>query len=58
MRIFLAGVALVFVVFFIPEEPLGLGGAPAQIALAVVGILAFPTAVALALLRDDRRVAA
>jgi hypothetical protein len=55
MRIFLAGVALVFLVFFIPDEPLGLGGAPAQIALAFVGILAFPTAVALALLRSDRR---
>jgi hypothetical protein len=51
MKIFLAAVAFVFAVFFLPEEPLGLSGEAAQIALAVVGILAFPIAVAIAILR-------
>jgi hypothetical protein len=51
MKIFLAAVALVFAVFLLPEEPLGLSGQAAQIALAVVGILAFPIAVAIAILR-------
>ena len=50
LEIFLAAVALVFAVFFVPGEPVGLGGAVAQIALAVVGIFALPTAVAIALL--------
>jgi hypothetical protein len=54
LKVFFAAVAVVFAVFFVPEEPLGLGGEAAQIALAVVGILALPTAVALALLRDGR----
>lgn len=52
LKLFFAAVALVFVVFFVPDEPLGLGGEAAQIALAVVGILALPTAVAIALLRS------
>jgi hypothetical protein len=51
MKIFLAAVALVFAVFFVPEEPLGLSGEAGQIALAVVGILAFPTAVGIAIFR-------
>jgi hypothetical protein len=51
LKIFLSAVALVFAVFFVPEEPLGLGGEAAQIALAVVGILTLPSAVAIALLR-------
>jgi hypothetical protein len=50
LKIFLAAVAVVFAVFFVPEEPLGLGGEVGQIALAVVGILALPIAVAIALL--------
>jgi len=55
LKIFFSAVALVFAVFLVPEEPLGLGGEAAQIALAVVGILALPIAVAIALLRpgDD-----
>jgi hypothetical protein len=52
MKIFLAAVALVFAVFFVPQEPLGLGGQAGQIALAVVGILAFPIAVGIAILRS------
>jgi hypothetical protein len=51
LKIFLVGVAIVFAVFFVPDEPLGLGGEAAQIAFAVVGILALPTSVAIALLR-------
>ena len=51
MKIFLAAVALVFAVFFVPEEPLGLSGEAGQIALAVVGILAFPVAVGIAIFR-------
>ena len=35
MKIFLAAVAVVFAVFFVPEEPLGLSGEAGQIALAV-----------------------
>ena len=54
LTIFLAAVAVVFAVFLVPEEPLGLGGEVAQIALAVVGILALPIAVAIALLRPGR----
>lgn len=54
LRIFLAAVAVVFVVFFVPDEPLGLGGQAAQIALAVVAILTLPIAVALALLRPGK----
>jgi hypothetical protein len=50
LTIFLAAVAVVFTVFLVPEEPLGLGGEVGQIALAVVGILALPLAVAFALL--------
>ena len=40
--------------FFVPDEPLGLGGQAAQIALAVVAILTLPIAVALALLRPGK----
>ncbi len=54
LTMFLVGVAVVFAVFFVPDEPLGLDGQAAQIALAVVGILALPIAVALALLRPGR----
>ena len=54
LKIFLVGVAVVFAVFFVPDEPLGLGGEVGQIALAVVGILALPIAVAIALLRPGR----
>jgi hypothetical protein len=54
LTIFLVGVAVVFAVFFVPDEPLGLDGQAAQIALAVVGILALPIAVAIALLRPGR----
>jgi hypothetical protein len=50
LKIFLVAVAFVLTVFLVPEEPLGLNGEVAQIALAVVGILAFPIAVAIALL--------
>lgn len=50
LKIFFSAVALVFAVFFVPEEPLGLAGEVAQIALAVVGILALPSAAAIALL--------
>jgi hypothetical protein len=55
LKIFLAAVAVVFTVFFVPDEPLGLGGEVAQIALAVVGILALPIGAAIALRRpgDD-----
>jgi len=51
LKIFFAGVGIVFAVFFLPDEPLGLGGEAAQIALALVGLLALPAAVAVALLR-------
>jgi hypothetical protein len=51
LKIFLGAVAIVFAVFFVPKEPLGLAGEAAQIALAFVGILALPIGVALALLR-------
>ncbi len=51
VTIFLAAVVVVFAVFFVPEEPLGLGGEVGQIALAVIGILALPVAVGVALLR-------
>ena len=54
LTIFLAAVAVVFAVFLVPEEPLGLDGEAGQIALAVVGILALPIAVALALLRPRK----
>jgi hypothetical protein len=54
LKIFLVAVAVVFAVFFVPDEPLGLGGEAAQIALAVVGILALPIAVAIALLRPGK----
>ncbi len=54
LKIFFVAVAVVFAVFFVPEEPLGLGGEVAQIALAVVGILALPIAVAIALLRPGK----
>jgi hypothetical protein len=57
LKIFFFGVIVVFAVFFVPDEPLGLGGEAAQIALAFVGILALPLAVAVALLlpRDGTR---
>lgn len=51
LKIFLSAVAVVFAVFFVPEEPLGLGGEAAQISLAVLGILTLPIAVAISLLR-------
>ena len=51
LKIFFVGVAIVFAVFFVPDEPIGLGGEAAQIALALVGLLALPAAVAIALLR-------
>ena len=54
LTIFLAAVAVVFAVFLVPEEPLGLDGEAGQIALAVVGILALPIAVAFALLRPGK----
>jgi hypothetical protein len=54
LKIFFVAVAVVFAVFFVPEEPLGLGGEVEQIALAVVGILALPIAVAIALLRPGK----
>jgi hypothetical protein len=54
LRILLAGIAVVFAVLVVPEEPLGLGGEAAQIALAVVGILTLPIAVAFALLANAR----
>jgi hypothetical protein len=50
LKIFFAGVGIVFAVFFLPDEPLGLGGEAAQLALALVGLLALPAAVAIALL--------
>jgi hypothetical protein len=50
LKVFLGAVVVVFAVFFVPDEPLGLGGEAAQISLAVVGILALPIAVAIALL--------
>ena len=55
LKIFLSAVALVFVLFFVPEEPLGLDGEVGQIALAVVGILTLPIAVAFALLPGPAR---
>ena len=54
LKIFFSAVALVFAVIFVPDEPLGLGGEVAQLALAFVGILALPIAVALALLRPGK----
>jgi hypothetical protein len=54
LKIFLVAVTFVLAVFLVPEEPLGLSGEVAQIALAVVGILAFAIAVAIALLRPGR----
>lgn len=54
LKIFLAAVAVVFGVFFVPEEPLGLSGEFAQLALAVVGLLALPIAVAIALFRPGQ----
>ena len=53
MKIFLGAVALVFAVFLLPEEQLGLEGQVGQISLAVVGILAFPIATAFAILRPS-----
>jgi hypothetical protein len=50
LKIFLGAVVVVFAVFFVPDEPLRLGGEAAQISLAVVGILTLPIAVAIALL--------
>jgi hypothetical protein len=61
MKIFLGAVALVFAVFVLPEKQLHLDGEVGQISLAVVGILAFPIATALAILRSGKprtRVAA
>lgn len=55
LRIFLAGCAVVFGVFFLPDDLLGLDGQTAQVTLAVVGILALPVAVAIALLRPPSR---
>ena len=51
MKIFLGAVALVFAVFVVPERQLGLEGEVGQISLAAVGILAFPIATGLAILR-------
>ncbi len=58
LKIFMAAVCIVFSVVFVPDEPLGLDGQVAQVALAFVGILALPIAVALALLRPRRDDAA
>jgi hypothetical protein len=55
MKLFLSAVAVVFAVFFVPDEPLGLGGEVGQIGLAVVGILTLPIAVAIALLRPGKK---
>jgi hypothetical protein len=54
LKIFLAAVAFIFVVLFVTKGPLTLGGEVARIALAVVGILAPPIAVSLALLRPGK----
>ena len=51
MKLFLGAVALVVAVFVLPEKQLHLDGEVGQISLAVVGILAFPVATALAILR-------
>ena len=54
VTIFLGAVALVFAVFVLPDEQLGLEGEVGQISLAAVGILAFPIATALAVLRPGK----
>jgi hypothetical protein len=53
LKLFCTGVGIVFAVFVLPDEPLGLGGEAAQRALAFVGLLALPAAVAIALLRPS-----
>jgi hypothetical protein len=54
MKVFLSAVTVVFAVFFVPDEPLGLGGEVGQLGLAVVGILTLPLAVAISLLRPGK----
>jgi len=54
LKIFFGGLATVLAVFFLPDDALHLDGAPAQVTLAVIGLSAFPAAVALALLGPRR----
>ena len=54
MKIFLAAVAVVFAIFVLPDERVGLGGEVPQILLAAAALLAFPIATALAILRPGR----
>jgi hypothetical protein len=54
LKIFFTGVAIVVAVFVLPTDLLGLDGAVAQIALAVLALTALPATVALALLARDR----
>jgi hypothetical protein len=54
LKTFLLAVAFALTVFLMPDEQLGLSGEVPQITLAVVGILALPIAVAIALLRPEK----
>jgi hypothetical protein len=54
LKIFFAGVAIVLAVFLLPTDMLGLDGAAAQIALAVVALSALPATVAFALFARNR----
>ena len=51
-HLFLSGSAVIVAVFLLPDDRLGLSGPVAQIALALVALLALPLAAALALLRE------
>jgi hypothetical protein len=57
LKIFFAGVAIVVAVFILPTDLLGLDGAAAQIALAVLALTALPATVALALFGSESRKA-
>jgi hypothetical protein len=54
LKIFFAGVAVVVAVFILPTDQLGLDGAAAQIALAVLALTALPATVAFALFAGNR----
>ncbi|HSL63044.1 MAG TPA: hypothetical protein VK874_00165 [Gaiellaceae bacterium] len=57
LRTFLFGGAVLFGVIFLPVDLVGVEGEAAEVALAVVGILALPVAVAAALVSSTRRSA-
>jgi hypothetical protein len=58
LKIFFSGVAIVVAVFLLPTDMLGLDGAVAQIALAVIALSALPATVAFALFARTERTSA